>query len=178
MSRRLGVDPLGGRAKTIRTCLFEVTIDRMVTDRSQQPAHLNLARAGEHAALQYLKVREGYVVVATNFTAPLGRGIGNRKITGEIDIVAYDGDVLVFIEVKTRSSTEVALPQAAVNLRKQRQIARTARRYRQIMDVAGEPYRYDVVSIILDSGGYHIELLKNYFSDAVFARSRYFARNY
>jgi putative endonuclease len=150
----------------------------MVTAQTEQPAHLNLARAGERAALEYLKIHEGYVVVATNFTAPLGRGIRNRKITGEIDIVAYDGDVLVFVEVKTRSSDEVALPQAAVNLRKQRQIARTARRYRQILDVAGEPYRYDVVSIILDSEGYRIELLKNYFSDAVFARSRYFARSY
>jgi putative endonuclease len=139
--------------------------------------HLELARVGEQTALNYLKVSEEYRVVATNFQVPLGRGLSNRKITGEIDIIAYDGPVLVFVEVKTRSSDEVALPQAAVNLRKQRQIARTARRYRTMMNVDAEPYRYDVVSIVTDSDRFRIELLKGYFTDAVFARARYFRKD-
>ncbi|HEY6333402.1 MAG TPA: YraN family protein [Blastocatellia bacterium] len=136
--------------------------------------HLALARAGEQSAVEYLKVREGYMIVARNFQVPLGRGLANKKITGEIDIVAYDGDVLVFVEVKTRSSYNIAPPEAAVTLAKQRQIARCARRYRRMMNVGSETYRYDVVSIVIDQAGIHIELLKNYFSDSVFQRGRFF----
>lgn len=141
-----------------------------------RPEHMELAWAGEESALGYLKVKESYRIVATNFRVPLGRGLSNRKITGEIDIIAYDGPVLVFVEVKTRSSDEMVLPQAAVDLRKQRQIARTARRYRRMMSVLDEPYRYDVISIVRDSDQFRIELLKNYFNDSVFSRSSFFRR--
>lgn len=136
--------------------------------------HLALAKIGEDSAVEYLKVREGYSIVARNFQVPLGRGLANKKITGEIDIVAYDSDVLVFVEVKTRSSDDLAPPEAAVTLKKQRQIARTARRYRRMLNVGAEPYRYDVVSIVAGPAGMRIELLKNYFSDAVFQRGRFF----
>ena len=140
----------------------------------QLAAHLALALAGEQSALEYLKVKHEYVIVAKNFQVPLGRGLANKKVTGEIDIIAYDGDTLVFVEVKTRSSDEIAPPVAAVNLTKQRHIARTARRYRQMMNVTAEPYRYDVVSIVVVAGEFRIELIKNYFTDAVFQRGRYF----
>jgi putative endonuclease len=146
------------------------------TLESKVAPHLALAKVGEDSALEYLKVREGYSIVARNFQVPLGRGLANKKITGEIDIVAYDGDILVFVEVKTRSSDDLAPPEAAVTLRKQRQIARTARRYRRMMNVATETHRYDVVSIVVDPAGIRIDLLKNYFSDAVFQRGRFFRR--
>ncbi|HKV39478.1 MAG TPA: YraN family protein [Blastocatellia bacterium] len=138
--------------------------------------HLALGETGEHKAAGYLKSTGKYRIVAMNFKVLLGRGLGGRKVTAEIDIIAYEGDILVFIEVKTRTTGEIAAPQAAVGLRKQRQIARAARRYRQMMDLMDEPYRYDVVTVVGDpSAGYQIDLLRAYFDDSVFRRARYFS---
>jgi putative endonuclease len=92
----------------------------------------------------------------------------------EIDIVAYDEDVLAFIEVKTRSSGQMVAPERAVDLRKQRQIARAARRYRELMRVSEERYRYDVVTVVTEDRGWWIELLRSYFDEKAFLRSRYF----
>ena len=138
-------------------------------------AHLELGERGERLALDYLTDYEGYQIVATNFRVPLGRGLRGQKLTAEIDVIAYDDDTLAFIEVKTRTSDVVVTPERAVDLRKQRQIARAARRYRQLMKVYLEPYRYDVVTVLpVANGGEEIELLRGYFDDRVFKRSRYF----
>jgi putative endonuclease len=139
-----------------------------------QAAHLALGDRGERLALEYLKDHEGYQIVVTNFRVPLGRGLRGQKQSGEIDIVAYDGRTLAFIEVKTRTSDELVRPERAVDLRKQRQIARASRRYRQLMKVVNEPYRYDVVTVLPGSKGDQIELMRGYFDDRVFQRSRYF----
>ncbi len=98
-------------------------------------AHLELGERGELLALNYLADYEGYQIVATNFRVPLGRGLRGQKLTAEIDVIAYDDETLAFIEVKTRTSDVVVTPERAVDLRKQRQIARAARRYRQLMKV-------------------------------------------
>lgn len=140
-------------------------------------AHLELGERGERAALDYLVDYQGYRIVVTNFRAPLGRGLREQKLNAEIDVVAYDGETLVFIEVKTRSSTNFVAPERAVDLRKQRQIARAAGRYRQLMKVLDEPYRYDVVIVLPDEKGKEVELLRGYFDDRVFQRSGYFRRN-
>jgi putative endonuclease len=145
------------------------------TRRAVRPPHLALGSFGEAQALDYLK-RAGYRIVAANYRIPLGRGASGRKINAEIDIIAYDGDTLVFVEVKTRSSEEFVPAQAAVDLQKQRQIARAAHRYRHVMKVFGEPYRYDVVTVVTDPDGAKIELLRGYFDDSVFHRGRYFMR--
>lgn len=137
-------------------------------------AHLKLGEQGERKAIVHLTDYEGYRIVATNFVAPLGRGLRGQKQTAEIDVIAYDDDTLAFIEVKTRTSDDVVAPERAVDLRKQRQIARAARRYRQLMKVYDEPYRYDVVTVLMSTGGEEIELLRGYFDDRVFQRSRYF----
>jgi putative endonuclease len=142
--------------------------------RAPRAAHLELGERGEVVAADYLKRNEGYEIVATNFLMPLGRGLGGQKLTGEIDIIAYDGPTLVFIEVKTRRSDEFIAPERAVDLRKQRQIARAARRYRQLMNVQSEAYRFDVVTVIARADGDHIEVLRRYFDDRIFQRSRYF----
>lgn len=139
-------------------------------------AHLELGERGEGAALEYLKEVEGFTIVATNYKVPLGRNLRNQKITGEIDIIAYDQETLVFVEVKTRTSDEFAAPERAVDLKKQRQIARAARRYRQLMNITEEPHRYDVVTVVPQTEGNKIELLRFYFDDSVFTRGRYFHR--
>jgi len=138
--------------------------------------HLGLGDRGERAALEYLREYAGYEIVATNFRVPFGRGLRGQKLSAEIDIVAYDDGTLAFIEVKTRTSNEVFAPERAVDLRKQRQIARAARRYRQLMSVIDEPYRYDVVTVVPDGNKNRIELLRAYFDDSIFRRSRDYRR--
>lgn len=142
-----------------------------------RPAHLELGELGEQKAYDYLTKHEGYRVVATNFVVPLGRGLRGSKLTAEIDLIAYDGDTLVFVEVKTRTSDELVSPERSVTLRKQRQIARAARRYRRLMKVESERHRYDVVTVIPDSSGSEVELLRGYFDDRVFQKGRYFGRD-
>ena len=149
--------------------------ERLTRRTAVRPAaHLELGEHGERKALEYLVEYEGYQIVATNFRVPLGRGLRGQKLTAEIDVIAYDERTLAFIEVKTRTSDEVVSPEHAVDLRKQRQIARAARRYRQLMRVYEEPYRYDVVTVLQSTNGDEIEVLRGYFDDRVFQRSRYF----
>ncbi|HEU4389674.1 MAG TPA: YraN family protein [Blastocatellia bacterium] len=136
--------------------------------------HIALGEWGEHAAVRYLEDHAGYRIVATGFRVPLGRALSGHRISGEIDIIAYDEGCLVFVEVKTRTSTDVAAPERAVDLRKQRQIARAAGRYRRMLGVADEPYRYDVVTVVVSEGDLKVELLKSYFDDRIFSRARYF----
>ena len=133
-------------------------------------AHFELGRLGEELAIEHL-VRTGYRIVAANFSVPIGRNTRDAPVSAEIDIVAYDGPTLCFVEVKTRASDEFAAPQANVDLRKRRQIARAARAYRRMMALTGEAYRYDVVTVVLPSrdkqiiADPRIELLKNFWTD-------------
>jgi len=108
---------------------------------------LELGRRGEELAAAYL-LQVGYRIVAANFSLPVGRNRKGAVINVEIDLVAYEGQTLCFVEVKSRASNWFAPPEANVDRRKQRQIARAARVYRRMFDLAGAPYRYDVVSVI------------------------------
>src|SRR5213080_2149540 len=109
------------------------------------PAHTELGRRGEELAAAYLE-QQGYRIVAANFTLPVGRNTRGAIVNAEIDLVAYDGSTLCFIEVKTRVSDQVAAPQANVDLRKRRQIARAARGYRRMFGLIDSPFRYDVLT--------------------------------
>src|SRR5215813_11109816 len=144
--------------------------------KKSRPSHLALGEYGERLVAEYLK-RRGYRIGATNFITPIGHSRDGRQITGEIDIIAYDESTkpftLAFIEVKTRSSDEIAAPETAVDFRKQRQIIRAARVYRRITDVTEEPYRYDVASVVMKSGGAPVVTVRRgYFSEHRFSRSR------
>lgn len=141
------------------------------TEHARRAAHLELGARGERAATRYLK-EEGFEIVATNYRVPLGRSLRGQKVTGEIDIIAYDTGTLVFIEVKTRSSDELVAPERAVNLRKQQQIVRAARRYRRLLQVTNEPYRYDVVTVVPQPEGNKIELLRGFFHENSFPADR------
>ena len=124
---------------------------------------------GEDLACRFL-MKNGCRLVVANFKVPIGRNSRGAQVTGEIDIIALDeADVLCFVEVKTRTSDTFAAPVAAVDLRKQRQITRTARMYRKIFNLQNIKYRYDVVSIVLGKEGKpKIELFKNFWNEAKF----------
>jgi len=132
-------------------------------------AHFEVGRRGEELAVAELE-RSGYRIVAANFIVPIGRNIRDVIVDAEIDIVAYDGPTLCFVEVKTRASDEFAPPQVNVDLRKQRQIARAARAYRRMFGLMNQPYRYDVVTVISPAPEAadeqpRVELLKNFWTD-------------
>ena len=133
-----------------------------------------IGQFGEKAACRFL-MKNGWRLVAANFKVPVGRTLRGVAVTGEIDIIALDeAEVLCFVEVKTRSSDTFAAPIAAVDLRKQRQITRTARMYRQIFNLRHVRFRYDVVSIVLDNGEKpRIELFRNFWNEDKFRGGRF-----
>jgi putative endonuclease len=123
---------------------------------------IELGKLGEQYAAAYLE-QLGYRFVAANFTLPVGRNLRGAVVNAEIDLVAYEHNTLCFIEVKSRASDWFAPPQANVDLRKRRQIARAAHAYRHLFELEDQPYRFDVVTVVL-SDPPEIELLRHYFS--------------
>ena len=107
--------------------------------RSVAP-HFELGRRGEELAIAHLE-RSGYRIVAANVSLPIGRNMRDVIVDAEIDVVAYDGPTLCFVEVKTRASDEFAPPQTNVDLRKRRQVARAARAYRRMLGLMDARYR-------------------------------------
>lgn len=133
----------------------------------------SVGRTGEEAAALFL-VKSGYRLVLTNFTVPIGRNTRGAQVTGEIDIIALDEDVLCFVEVKTRTSDEFALPLAAVDLRKQRQITRAARVYRKIFHLENQKFRYDAVSVVLNGKkAPKIEIFKKFWTEDKFRKKNW-----
>ena len=138
---------------------------------SPEPHTKIVGEFGEALAARYLE-RNGYRLVLSNFKVPIGRNRVGASVTGEIDLIALDENVLCFVEVKTRSSDEYASPLAAVDLRKQRQITRTARMYRKIFQINSIRFRYDVVSIVLNGEAKpKIEIFKNFWQENKFRKS-------
>ncbi len=108
--------------------------------KSSGQDHLQLGRRGETEAYLYLQ-KLGYRIVATNFRVPQNRG--------EIDLVGWDGNVLCFIEVKTRTDASFAPPSTAVTQEKQEHIVSVARRYLRRLPGGRPPScRFDIVSVI------------------------------
>jgi len=105
------------------------------------PHQERLGRQGEDLACRELR-RRGYAILARRF----------RTRHGEIDIVARDGDVLVFVEVKARSSRRFGGALGAVTARKQRQVIAIAQRYMARVGWAARPCRFDVVALHGDEG--------------------------
>ena len=125
---------------------------------------IELGKLGEQYAAAYLE-QLGYQLVAANFALPIGRNLRGTVVNAEIDLVAYDGQTLCFVEVKTRASDWFAPPQANLDFRKRRQIARAARAYRRLFDIEDDPYRFDVVTVLLgDPSLPEVNLLRNYFT--------------
>lgn len=127
-----------------------------------------LGDIGERLAAEHL-VTNGYRLVLANFKAPIGRNTNEAQVTGEIDLIAFDGDTLCFIEVKTRTSDDFAGPLSAVNIRKQRQIIRAARVYRRIFGVRDVRHRYDAVTIVMGQSP-TVEVVKGFWNEAKFRK--------
>ncbi len=103
---------------------------------------------GEAEAVKFLKKKK-YKIIETNY----------RCSIGEVDIIAIDGPFLVFVEVKTRASTQYGLPMEAVDEYKQHKLIMLAQYYQKIKRKYDYPIRFDVVQI-LDS---KVTLIKNAF---------------
>ena len=97
-----------------------------------------LGRQGEQVAVDFLQ-RQGYGICARNFRAPVG----------EIDIIARKGDVLAFVEVKTRHGNRYGTPAQAVNFHKQKKIIQTAQWFLRQKRLSEDKCfcRFDVVEV-------------------------------
>ena len=113
-----------------------------------------LATLGEDHAAKHI-ASLGYRVVKRNFR--YGR-------VGEIDIVAYDGECLVFIEVKARQDYSHGPPEAAIDARKQSQLKRVAKMYYYVNSIAEAVCRFDVIAVDILSKKVDIRHHKNAFS--------------
>lgn len=112
-----------------------------------------LGQNGEELASKFLK-KSGYVILESNYRGHLG----------EIDLVAEDGDCLVFVEVKTRSSLSFGHPLESINSRKQQQLIKVAREYLGEHGAENRHCRFDAVSVLQAKGQEpRIELIKNAF---------------
>ncbi|NNE99749.1 MAG: YraN family protein [Pyrinomonadaceae bacterium] len=126
---------------------------------------------GENAAATFL-VKNGFRLIASNFKIPIGRNRKGVAVTGELDLIAFENDVLCFIEVKTRSSDTFNSPLTAVDHRKQRQITRTARAYRKTFNINGVSFRYDVVSVLPNERkAPKIKLTREFWTEAKFKKN-------
>lgn len=122
-------------------------LDAIAARRGRFPAltpHLQTGIDGEEAAYFHLR-RKGYTVVARRWSA------GNDP--GDLDLIAWQGSLLCFIEVKTRTAHDMAPAESAVDPRKRRVIRRLARSYtRQLALPQPPPVRFDIVSVYLIPG--------------------------
>ena len=109
-----------------------------IPSRQAKATHLSLGERGETEAYFHLQ-RLGYRTVATNFRAAHDRG--------EIDLIGWDGEVLCFVEVKTRADDSFAPPSTAVTPDKQKHILSVAKRY--LRHLSQRPScRFDILSVV------------------------------
>lgn len=102
-----------------------------------------VGRFGEDVARRWLRIEAGCRILYRNFRARDG---------GELDIVVRDADALVFVEVKTRTSTAFGRPALAVDARKQALIIRGARAWMSMLGWPETYFRFDVVEVLLADG--------------------------
>ncbi len=119
-------------------------------------------RRGEDLAHRFLR-RRGYTVVARNWRTETG--------SGELDIVAWEGKTLVFVEVKSRASEEYGTPDRAVDGEKRGNLIRAAREYARHAGVDWQEVRFDVVNVVF-SYPVRIEIAKDAFSPRAAAAGR------
>lgn len=108
------------------------------------PAHLATGIEGETAGFFYLR-RKGYTVVARRWSS--------GDVAGDVDLIAWAGPMLVFVEVKARTARDASPAEIAVDSHKRNTLRRLARRYiRQLPQQDAPPVRFDVLSVYLVPG--------------------------
>lgn len=111
-----------------------------------------LGSEGEILAVRYLK-RQGYAIIARNFTTRVG----------EIDIIAKDGETIVFVEVKTRTNDAFGAPFESINAAKKKKLTNAASLFLKSLKKE-TPARFDIISIIRHpSGNNRIQHIKDAF---------------
>ena len=117
-------------------------LDSVLRHRGRQlTAHLATGIEGEDAAFFHLR-RKGYTIVARRWSA--------GSLPGDIDLIAWQGTLLCFIEVKTRTARDNTPAESAVDSHKRNTLRRLARRYvRQLPQATAPEVRFDVLSVYL-----------------------------
>jgi putative endonuclease len=122
-------------------------------NNGQNTNNISLGGYGEEIAVTYLKDKK-YKIIDRNY----------RCKCGELDIIATDGKVLVFVEVKTRKNYSYGPPQLSVTQFKQRQISKAALTYVASKKLGDINARFDVIAILLlEQGKPQINHIKNAF---------------
>lgn len=109
---------------------------------------------GEELAANHIK-NEGYNILERNYRTKLG----------ELDIIARDQNIIIFIEVKTRTSNAYGTPSEAVNYKKQQTIRKLSQQYikHKKLDNSCLGYRFDVIEVKLAGKKYKIDHMENAF---------------
>ncbi len=111
-----------------------------------------LGREGEEIAERYLK-KQGFKLLERNYRCPMG----------ELDLIALDRKVLVFVEVRTRTSDSLGSPLESVDRRKQRQIIKKALFFLSQKRLHDRYARFEVIGISMEGGEPVVEHIRNAF---------------
>ncbi len=133
------------------------SVSRRIARGKPRPAHLVTGELGELEALFFLR-RQGYVVVERRWRT--------KEFNGDLDLVAWHGDTLCFIEVKARTRRDMTPAASSVDYAKKQMLRKMAGAYRRTMP-AEKRYntlvRFDVVSVYLLGGAAECELVRGAF---------------
>jgi putative endonuclease len=119
------------------------TLHSLAHRNSRQPRHLLTGEQGEDAAFFHLRAL-GYTIVARRWRSD--------RLRGDLDLAAWDGDTLVFFEIKTRTARDLAAAETQIDAHKQQTLRRMAAAYlRQLPEAHRDrvPIRFDVLSVYL-----------------------------
>ena len=128
-------------------------LDTRLSDLTKE--RLSLGKFGEDLAFEKIKGL-GYKKIIRNYRCPLG----------EVDLIARDGDTLVFIETKTRKGRSIGYAKEAVNDKKKRQLSKVALFYMKSNKLNEVRARFDVVAVSLAGGEQQVEVIQNAFESA------------
>ena len=119
-------------------------LHRMARRGRKSPSHLAIGMQGEDAAYFFLR-RKGYTVVARRWSP------GHQP--GDLDLIAWQGELLCVVEVKSRTAHDMTPAETAVDAHKRKMVRRLARQYvRQLPMQTPPPVRFDVISVYLVPG--------------------------